>query len=348
MRSWLLALGFFVSATTLLSAQSSFTDDPLVTSVTVAKAVHVTELRTRINSVRATCGLAAATWTDPALAATVTVINAVHVSEMRTSLTAAYTGCGRTAPTYTDPTLTATVTVIKAVHISELRAAVVALEAGAQSAVNLGTAGTFVILTKSGITDVPTSAVVGDVGASPITGAAILLTCSEVTGNIYAVDAAGPEPCSQATPTTLTVAVGDMQIAYEDAKGRSSPNFIDLGAGEIGGRTLAPGLYKWNTNLLMSNDVTLVGSANDVWIFQVSGTLTQSNGKQVLLSGGALPKNIFWQVTEAVDIGTSAHFEGIILGQTQIAMKTGASMNGRLFAQTAVTLQSNTVTKPAP
>src|SRR4249919_4218619 len=114
-----------------------------------------------------------------------------------------------------------------------------------QAPVDLGTAGTFAILSKSGVTDVYASAVTGNVGASPITGAAILLRCNEVSGTIFSVDAAGPLPCTVTAAPFLTLAVLDMEIAYNDAKGRSLPNFIGLGTGEIGGKTLGPGLYKW-------------------------------------------------------------------------------------------------------
>jgi hypothetical protein len=213
--------------------------------------------------------------------------------------------------------------------------------------VNLGKAGTFAILTKTGITDVHTSAVTGDVGVSPITGASMLLTCTEVSGKVYSVNAAGPLPCKVTDATLLTAAVGDMQFAYTDAAGRTSPDFTELGAGEIGGLTLAPGLYKWGTGVSISNDVTLSGGPTDVWIFQVAGKLKEANGKRITLAGGALAKNIFWQVADVVTIGTTAHFEGIILAKTMIAVNTGATVNGRLFAQTAVTLQMNSVTQPA-
>jgi hypothetical protein len=213
--------------------------------------------------------------------------------------------------------------------------------------VSLGTAGDFAILSKSGITDVPASAITGNVGTSPITGAALLLTCGEVTGKIVVVDAAGPLPCAVNDATSLTAAVGDMETAYLDAEGRVSPDHTELGAGEVGGLTLAPGLYKWGTGLLISSDVTLSGGPNDVWIFQVAGTFGQANATRVTLTGGALPKNIFWQVAGAVTIGTTAHFEGIVLAKTLIAANTGASVNGRLLAQTAVTLQMNAVTQPA-
>ena len=217
----------------------------------------------------------------------------------------------------------------------------------AQAPVNLRTAGSFAILTKSGITDVPRSTITGNVGASPITGAANGLTCSEVTGTIYSVNAAGPLPCRATNASLLTTAVHDMETAYTDAAGRTLPNSVNLGAGNIGGLTLTPGLYKWTSNVSISKNVTLTGGRNAVWIFQIAGTLTQASATKVILSGGALAKNVFWQSAGAVAIGTSAHFEGTILAKTMVAMNTGSSTNGRLLAQTAVTLQKNTVTRPA-
>jgi len=224
--------------------------------------------------------------------------------------------------------------------------AAVPVAAAAQSPVNLGMASSFAVLSKSGVTDVYASAITGDVGASPITGAAIGLTCTEVSGTIYTVDAAGPLPCRVTDATGLTAAVGDEETAYNDAAGRTTPDFVNLGAGEIGGLNLAPGLYTWSTGLTLSNDVTLTGGPNDVWIFQVAGTITEASAKRVTLAGGAQAKNVFWQSAGAVTIGTTAHFEGTILSKTMIAMNTGASTNGRLLAQTAVTLQQNAITIP--
>ena len=212
--------------------------------------------------------------------------------------------------------------------------------------VNLGLAGSFVILSKSGITDVYPTAVTGDVGTSPITGAAIHLTCTEVSGVIYSVNAAGPLPCRVTNASRLTTAVSNMQTAYTNAAGRVNPNFVNLGAGNIGGRTLTPGLYKWTTGVLIPTDITLSGGPKAVWIFQVAGTLKLSSGARIILTGGAKAKNIFWQSAGAVTLGTTSHFEGIILGKTGINMKTGATIKGRMLAQTAVTLQMNTVTKP--
>ncbi len=241
-----------------------------------------------------------------------------------------------------------TLSVIPIAIISMLAAGMTSAAAAApETPVNLASAGDFTVLSKSGVTDVFKTSINGNVGTSPITGAAIGLTCAEVNGIIYTVDAAGPLPCSVTDPTRLTAAVGDMEAAYNDAAGRTLPDAIDLGAGEIGGLTLSPGLYKWGTDVSISKDVTLTGGPNDVWIFQIAGTLTEASAKNVTLAGGAQAKNVFWQAAGAVTIGTTAHFEGTILTKTMIAMKTKASINGRLLAQTAVTLQMNTVVPPA-
>jgi Ice-binding-like len=210
----------------------------------------------------------------------------------------------------------------------------------------LGHSGNFAILSKSGITDVYKSTITGDVGASPITGAAILLTCPEVNGTIYSVNAAGPLPCRVINPSMLTTAVNDMQTAYVDAAGREKPSFLNLGAGNIGGLTLAPGLYKWTTAVVIPTDVTISGGLDDVFIFQIAETLKISSAVKVTLTGGVQAKNIFWQVAGAVTLGTTSHFEGNVMGKTGINLQTGATINGRLLAQTAVTLEKNTVTIP--
>jgi hypothetical protein len=223
----------------------------------------------------------------------------------------------------------------------------------AQLPVNLGTAGNFVILSKSGISTVPISAITGDIGVSPIAATGItgfslihrfgspFATSAQVTGKVYAANYAAP------TPANLTTAIGDMQTTYTDAAGRTTPNFTELGTGQIGGLTLVPGLYKWGTGVLISSDVTLSGGPNDVWIFQIAGKITQANGTKIHLAGGALAKNIFWQIAGLVALGTTNHFEGIIMSKTLISLATGASINGRLLAQTVVTLQGNVVTMPA-
>lgn len=211
--------------------------------------------------------------------------------------------------------------------------------------VDLGAAGGFAILSKSGITDVPTSAITGNVGTSPITGAADHLTCTEVSGKVFSVDAAGPAPCSIVSPSKLTTAVGDMQTAYTDAAGRP-PKFNDLAGGNIGGLTLKPGVYNWTSDVNILSDVTLKGDSHAVWVFQIAGRLKQAKATAVILAMGAQPQNVFWQVANQTTVGTGSHLEGIVLGKTAINLATGASINGRLLSQTAVTLQMNAVTAP--
>lgn len=220
-----------------------------------------------------------------------------------------------------------------------------AVAVNSRAAVNLGLAGEYAVLSKTGVTSVYKSSVTGDVGSSPITGAAITVAPDEVVGTIYSVDAAGPAG-KVTNATRLTSSVLDMQAAYTDAAGRVNPDFLNLGAGNIGGKTLTPGLYKFTSAVIIPTDITISGGPDDVWIFQISGTLNMSSAVKITLSGGAQAKNIFWQTAGAVTLGTTSHFEGIILGQTGINLQTGGSINGRLLAQTAVTLQMNTVTNP--
>ncbi len=219
----------------------------------------------------------------------------------------------------------------------------------------LGGAGNYVVLAKSEITNVPTSAITGNVAISPaaasyITGfsmtkAGTYWTSAQVTGKLFAADNDAP------TPSNLTTAVSNMEAAYTNAAGRPAPPvgpFLDVGAGNIGGKTLAPGLYRWNSTVTIPDDVVLAGAANDVWIFQITGDVMMSSNKAITFSGAAKAKNVFWQVAGLVDLGTSAHAEGIILSKTLIKLGTGASINGRLLAQTAVNLAGNAIVKPAP
>lgn len=216
--------------------------------------------------------------------------------------------------------------------------------------VDLGTAKNYAVLAKSEISNVPTSKVTGDLGLSPaaasyITGLALTKsgaswTSKQVVGSVFAADNDPP------TPTLLTTAVKDMMTAYTDAAGRKLPDFVELGAGTIGGKTLTPGLYKWTSTVTIPTDVTLEGDADDVWIFQISGDLKLAAAKSMLLSGGADPAHIFWQVAGLADLGTTSHAEGIVLAKTAIKLQTGASINGRLLAQTAVNLAGATVVAP--
>ena len=223
--------------------------------------------------------------------------------------------------------------------------------------VSLGKAGNYVILAKTGVSTVPNSAVKGNIGLSPrarvgLTGWSLIteptdtsFTSAQVAapGRIYAADNVGGT-----TAVDLTTAVSNMQTAYTTAAGKTpgAGAFFNAGAGNIGGKILGPGVYTWSTGVTIPTDVTLNGTATDVWVFQIAQGLTQASATRVILTGGALPQNIFWQVAGVVDMGTTAHMEGVILAQTAITMGTGATINGRLMAQTAVNLDHNAVTVP--
>jgi len=217
--------------------------------------------------------------------------------------------------------------------------------------IDLGTAGNYVILSKTGISSVPNSIVTGNIGVSPIDSTAItgfsltvdatneFATSSQITGKVYASDYTSP------TPSTLTTAISNMETAYTDAAGRAV-DYTELHVGDLSGQTLTAGVYNWGTSVVINSDVTIKGGANDVFIFQIAGGITQASGTKIILQGGVQAKNIFWQTAQTVSIGTNAHLEGIVLSKTNITLGTNASINGRLLAQTAVTLDKSTVVAP--
>jgi len=217
--------------------------------------------------------------------------------------------------------------------------------------VDLGTAGNYAILAKTGISSVPGSVITGNIGVSPIKSTAItgfslvvdatnqFAVSNQLIGKAYAADYAAP------TSSNLTTSVSNMERAYTDAAGRPA-NYTELYTGNLSGQTLTAGVYKFGTGVLIYSDVYLNGGPDDVFIFQIAKGITQANGTKIILTGGAQAKNIFWQSAETVAIGAGAHFEGIVLGKTNISLGTKASVNGQLFAQTAVTMIMSTVTTP--
>jgi hypothetical protein len=199
---------------------------------------------------------------------------------------------------------------------------------------------------------VPTSVINGDIAVSPITkdaitGFSLVLDSSmefsksaQITGNVYASDYISP------TPSELTTAVSDMETAYTDAAGRTDNGNVNvnLASGHIGSKTLTAGVYYWDTDVNVAADITISGSSTDIFILQTSGNVVFAPGVQVILDG-ALAKNIFWQVAGFVDVGTTAHMEGVIIAMTKVVFKTGSSLDGRIFSQKAVTLDSATITQ---
>lgn len=222
--------------------------------------------------------------------------------------------------------------------------------------VNLGSAANFAILSESGITNVHTSTINGNIGSSPIAASAMdNVFCSEINGTIYGVDAtytgSGITTCFAGNPplsnkTLVDLAVFDMEAAYTNAAGRI-PDETGRAGGIIGGETFLPGIYRWNSNVTIATNITLSGGADDVWIFQVNGTLDLATGKNIVLTGGAQASNVFWQVTGATTLLANSTFNGTVLeGGTPLALQNGAILNGRAFSKFAVTLIANTISIP--
>ena len=216
----------------------------------------------------------------------------------------------------------------------------------AQAPIDLGSASRFAVLAASEITSVPPSDIWGDVGLSPAARSKISgLPPAEVVGSIFAADDGG------AVAVMLTDAQVDLTAAYDDAAGRTpvpTGPFLNPGSGNLGGLTLVAGLYKFTGEALLSgSDLTLTGSASDVWIFQIASSLTVANDIHVVLAGGAQAANIYWQVGTSATLGTTVRFKGNILADQSIALQTLATLDGRALARiAAVTLDSNTITVP--
>jgi hypothetical protein len=208
---------------------------------------------------------------------------------------------------------------------------------GGQASVVLGTSSGFAVLAGSTVTSSGATTVNGDLGVSA--GTAVTgFPPGLVNGVIHAGDAAAAQ------------AQLDLTTAYNDAAGRTV-GAVTV-AGNLGGLTLTPGLYKSTSSLeISSGDLTLdaQGNANAVFIFQMASTLTTTSGRQVILSGGAKAANIFWQVGSSATLGTTSVFKGTIMADQSISLTTGATLDGRALARIgAVTLDANIITIPAP
>ena len=244
----------------------------------------------------------------------------------------------------------------KSCHFALFFAYLLSANAELNPRVDLGTAGDYVILTKSGISSVSPSTITGDIAVSPIAGTAITgfsltlapdgksSTSTQLAGTAYAASYIAP------TPSHLTVAVGEMGTAYTDAAGRPNEDAtrIDIGsAGDISGETLTAGVYTFGSDVTMnSGDVYIEGGADDIFIIQMTGDLKVADGIKVILQGKAQAKNIFWQVAGYVNVGSKAHMEGILLVKTKVTFETDSSLTGRVLAQTACVLQEATITQP--
>jgi Ice-binding-like len=228
------------------------------------------------------------------------------------------------------------------------------------SCVNLGTAGNYAILTKTGVSTVPDSVVTGNIGLSPAAGSLLTgwsetangapvtySTSAQVTGNLYAANYTGGS-----TSVDLTTAIGDMETAYTNANllVPAGGGLVTAcpGVGILDGLTITPGVYTCTVDLSIGTNIHLSGAG--VYVIRTTKGITQATDTQVLLENGALAQNVFWVPALTVTItGTAGHtteMAGVILAKTDIVVGTNVTVDGRLLAQTDVTLDQATVTKP--
>jgi hypothetical protein len=230
-------------------------------------------------------------------------------------------------------------------------------------AVELGSAGDYAILAKTGISSVPDSSINGHIAVSPIAATAITgFSLTKASSDDFSTStqvnnegkAFAPE-YSEDVKTALITAVGDMQTAYDDAAGRDvdddepegGQTYNELETGDIGGQILKPGVYTFTSAIRINADITLQGTKDnaDVFIIRTTKSLLQAASTEVKLVDVA-PENVFWQVAEQVEVGASAVLNGIVLVETDALFKDSSTLNGRVLAQTACNLKVATIVTP--
>ena len=221
--------------------------------------------------------------------------------------------------------------------------------ASAATTVNLGAAAPFAVLAGSEVTDVPISAIHGDVGLSPAAGSNYHgLTQSQVTGTIYSTNAAGPTGYVE-DPGLLQTAKSDLTTAFVSAQGQLPTQTFVTGDNQLGGKVLTPGVYAFGAastaNITAASPLVLNGSG--VYIFQASSSLVTASGSVVELENGANACNVFWTVGSSATLGSGSTFVGTLMALTSATVDSTATVSGRVLAQTAaVTLDANTITVP--
>ncbi len=214
--------------------------------------------------------------------------------------------------------------------------AIIPVQTTSQNSVSLAGSSSLVILAGSAVTNTGTTNITGDLGLSPGTS----------IGGFPPGILTGVQHINDAIANQAKL---DLTAAYNDAAGRTSTDIVTL-SGNIGGLTLTPGLYKSTSSLAISSgDLTFdaKGNSSATFIIQIASALTTTSGRQVILSGGALASNIFWQVGTSATFGTTSVFKGTVMAMQSITFNTGASLQGRALARTGgITMAGNTIVQP--
>jgi hypothetical protein len=216
--------------------------------------------------------------------------------------------------------------------------ALVALPSAAQAQVNLGTAGSFVVLGGASVTNTGPSVLNGDLGVSPGTslqGFGLPAVVNGATHNNNGVAAQ---------------AQLDLATAYDVAAAQPVLPSDDLTGTDLGNRTLTSGAYRYSSSAQLTGPLTLdaEGDPNAQFVFEIGSTLTTASASSVVLVNGASPCNVYWQVGSSATLGTTTAFQGNLMTLADISLNNGATVIGRLLARSAgaVTLINNYLSRP--
>lgn len=212
-------------------------------------------------------------------------------------------------------------------------------------ALKMGFAEDFAILAYSSILSNPDSSINGKVGLLPGTREQIRLDPTEVSEGANAIMGSDDETVPI---NLLSNAKVDMVLAYKEAVALSPDNDkIGLLEGDLRGKILAPGCYKWNGDLTISQDFIIEGSGSDVWIFKIPAHFKVASDVHLALRGGAKARNIFWQVAGSALLESGSVMAGTIIAQQSVEMKNRSVLTGRAFAKNGyVSLDQAIIHKP--
>ncbi len=218
---------------------------------------------------------------------------------------------------------------------SDLNTQIIPIQDVVQANVTLGATANLAILAGEAVTNTGATVITGDLGLNPGT-------------SVGGFPPGILNGTMQINTETAIQAKLDLTAAYNDVAARTSTDIVTL-SGNMGGLTLTPGLYKSTSSLAISSgDLTFdaKGDENATFIIQIASSLTTTSGRQVILKGGASAANIFWQVGSSVTFGTTSVFKGTVMAMESITFNTGATLDGRAFAQSGtIVMEANTIVK---
>lgn len=200
------------------------------------------------------------------------------------------------------------------------------------NAPSLGSASSFAVLAASTVTCTNASAIGGDVGVAPGSAITGFNPGCTTSGTIHAGDG------------VAVAAHADVATAYNSLAGAACE--YNLTGVDLGGKTLAPGVYCFDSSASLGGQLRLdgKGKSDAKWIFQIASTITTASNASVVMVNKAQPCNVFWQVGSSATLGSGTAFKGNVLAFSSITVVNGTSLVGRALTVTgAVTLDHNEI-----